>query len=38
MEKKKKITEIKRFFEKYENFVKKVKANYGNPDKARTVI
>ena len=35
---KKKITEIKRFFEKYKNFVKKIKANYGNPDKARAVI
>ena len=34
MEKKKEITEIKYFFEKYENFVKKVKFNYKNPDKA----
>ena len=34
MKRKKRITEIKYFFEKYKNFVKKVKANYKNPDKA----
>ena len=36
MEKKKTI-KTKRFFKKYKNFEKKVKTNYGNPDKARAV-
>ena len=29
-----KSIEIKKIFEKYKNFVKKVKDNYGNPDEA----
>lgn len=35
VEEKERTKETKRFFEKYENFEEKVKANYGNPDEAR---